>query len=181
MANYITNRWKEKSCCLPHGGPPTPPKPPKDTNCPPTSYYWNPGKGCCVPRNPPPTNPPPPQCPKNWTWYPLLWKCLPTPTPPTPPPSHPSPKPPNYPGQPGQPGHGGWGGHKRELKARTTLCPNRLDACPISGLAGDYECVDTTSELEFCGGCVTDGKGEDCTKIEGAWNVGCDQGSCVGM
>ncbi|KAJ3512435.1 hypothetical protein NLJ89_g3523 [Agrocybe chaxingu] len=154
-----------QKCCLDKGGPKTPPAPPKGTNCPPTSYYWEPKRGCCVPRNPPPTNPPPPQCPKNWTWYPAIYKCLPTPTPPTPPPSTPS----KYNGgynNHGYNNHGygyGYGGHKKRS----------------ANLTGDYECLDTATELESCGGCTSQGKGQDCTKIEGAWNVGCEQGSCV--
>ncbi|KAF8973936.1 hypothetical protein BDZ97DRAFT_408143 [Flammula alnicola] len=161
-------KWEEKNCCLPTGGPQNPPSPPKGTECPPTSYYWEPTQGCCAPRHPPPSNPAPPQCPKNWDWHKSLYRCQPTPTPPTPPPSHPS----TYPGQE----H-----HKRSaiFKARTTLCPSGLDACPVSTLSGDYECLDTAIELESCGGCTTMGKGQDCTKIEGAWNVGCDQGSCI--
>ncbi|KAF9481421.1 hypothetical protein BDN70DRAFT_803632, partial [Pholiota conissans] len=34
-------------------------------------------------------------------------------------------------------------------------------------------------ELEACGGCPALGQGQDCTKIKGAWNVGCEQGSCL--
>jgi hypothetical protein len=45
-------------------------------------------------------------------------------------------------------------------------------------LTGDYECLDTTAELESCGGCVALGRGQDCTQIEGAWNVACEQGTC---
>ncbi|KDR85002.1 hypothetical protein GALMADRAFT_131762 [Galerina marginata CBS 339.88] len=164
--------YKDKECCLPTGGPPKPPpSPPKGTQCPPTSHYWGEKQGCCVPRNPPPSNPPPPQCPKGWTWYPSLHHCRPTPTPPTPPPSHPS----------GNPGSGGYNHHnyKRSThKARASLCPTGLDACPVSGLSGDYECLDTATELESCGGCSTLGKGQDCTAIKGVWNVGCEQGSC---
>ena len=164
---------------MPKGGPPQPPPPPKGTNCPPTSYYWGNKQGCCVPRNPAPPNPPPPQCPKGWTWYPAVHRCHETPTPPSTPPPKPS----------HQPGHGygdgNWGDHdgkhqKRSLKARSAPCPTGLDACPVSSLAGDYECLDTTTELESCGGCTSLGEGQDCTSIEGAWNVGCHQGSCVG-
>lgn len=163
--------WTDKECCLQKGGPTHPPPPPKNTDCPPTSYYWGEKQGCCVPRNPPPSNPPPPQCPRGWTWYPTLHRCHLTPTPPSPPPSHPS----SY-------GNGQYGNHgyrKRDLKARTSLCPTGLDACPVSGLTGDYECLDTDTELESCGGCTTLGRGQDCTSITGAWNVGCEQGTCV--
>jgi hypothetical protein len=45
---------------------------------------------------------------------------------------------------------------------------------------GDYECLDTATELESCGGCVSLGSGQDCTAILGAWNVGCEQGHCAG-
>ncbi len=166
--SYAASRYKEKNCCLPIGGPKTTPTPPKDTECPPTSYYWETKQGCCVPRNPPPTNNPTPQCPKNWTWSQSLHRCSYTPATSTVP-SHPSSVP-------------GYGSHNKRTthKARTTLCPAGLDACPISSLTGDYECFDTATDLEACGGCPSLGKGQDCTKIEGAWNVGCEQGSCLG-
>lgn len=67
------------------------------------------------------------------------------------------------------------------MKARTiTLCPSNLEACPIKGLAvsGDYECLDTTAELTSCGGCASTGAGQDCTAIEGVWNVACNVGKC---
>lgn len=179
----IRNRWTSKECCLPKGGPQAPPPPPQGTNCPPTSYYWEDKQGCCAPRHPPPPNHPPPQCPKGWTWYPAVHRCHETPTPPTPPPSKPSSRPDH------DHDHGyGWGDHddhdghhrRRSLKARISPCPTGLDACPVSSLGGDYECLDTTTELESCGGCTSLQKGQDCTRIEGAWNVGCHQGSCIG-
>lgn len=162
--------WKPKDCCLPKGGPPNPPSPPKDSDCPPTTHYWGSKQSCCVPRNPPPQNHPPPECRKGWTWYPAVHRCHKTPSPPQPPPSNPSPK-------PGDRYHNDK--KRRSLKARTSPCPNNLDACPVSGPGGDYECLDTTTELESCGGCTSLKQGQDCTKIEGAWNVGCNQGSCV--
>ena len=58
-----------------------------------------------------------------------------------------------------------------------------LTACPIAdahGLTNDLECLDTANELESCGGCSSTGQGTDCTAIEGAWNVGCEQGVCAG-
>ncbi|KAF8203648.1 protein priA [Pholiota molesta] len=179
-------KWEEKDCCLPVGGPPSPPPPPKDTQCPPTSYYWEPKQGCCAPRNLPPKNPPPPQCPKNWEWNSATHRCTYSPpTPSSPPPSRPS-SVAGYPGQGNGQGNGYGSGHdnnghyrkRAAAKARTTLCPTGLDACPISSLSADYECLDTSVELEACGGCPALGQGQDCTKIEGAWNVGCEQGSC---
>jgi hypothetical protein len=62
-------------------------------------------------------------------------------------------------------------------------CPLSLNACPISsvnGPTGDFECLDTTNELESCGGCASTDEGQDCTAIKGAWNVACVQGSCAG-
>ncbi|KAF8078610.1 hypothetical protein FPV67DRAFT_1443941 [Lyophyllum atratum] len=76
---------------------------------------------------------------------------------------------------------GHWKKRSPQLKARSApLCPTGLDACPISGAkGGDYECLDTATELESCGGCASFGDGKDCTAIPGAWNVGCDQGRCT--
>ncbi|GLB36163.1 hypothetical protein LshimejAT787_0304510 [Lyophyllum shimeji] len=176
-------------CCLPIGGPPTPPPPPKGNACPPTTHYWGQEQGCCVPRHPPPEHGPPPQCPRGWTWNQTVRKCYPTPTTSTP--SSPQPSKHHGHGHDGQghDGHGhdadGPGGHwkKRsaQLKSRSApLCPTGLDACPISGAkGGDYECLDTATELESCGGCTSLGSGQDCTAIAGAWNVGCEQGRCI--
>ncbi|KAF8201285.1 hypothetical protein K438DRAFT_1523007, partial [Mycena galopus ATCC 62051] len=33
--------------------------------------------------------------------------------------------------------------------------------------------------VDSCGGCVSLGQGEDCNAILGAFNVGCQQGTCV--
>ncbi|KAF8898729.1 hypothetical protein BD779DRAFT_1464831 [Infundibulicybe gibba] len=166
--------YDESSCCLPHGGPPSPPPPPKGSDCPPTNYYWGQNQGCCVPSHPPPPNNPPPQCRNGWTWYPALRKCLPSPTPPSPPPSHPS-------GSPNSgSGHGNGHNYKRASlhKSRSgQLCPSGLDACAVS--SSDYQCVDIETDLEFCGGCVASGVGQNCNAIKGAWNVGCEQGRCA--
>ncbi|KAF7320331.1 hypothetical protein MKEN_00817900 [Mycena kentingensis (nom. inval.)] len=91
-----TEFWYEaKSCCLPHGGAPEPPSPPKGHDCPPSSYYWNSKLGCCTPNHPTSPSNPPPQCRDGWTWYPNLHMCLPSaPSSPSPPPSTPS----GYPG-----------------------------------------------------------------------------------
>jgi len=160
------------ACCLPFGGPSSPPPPPKDTKCP-SSHYWGNKQGCCVPSNPPPKDGPPPQCPKHWDWRSTLRKCTHTPTPPSPPPSVPS----------GHNGHKHNHNHKRSAHRNvplTYLCPAGLDACPItSAQNSDYECLDTATELESCGGCTSLGSGRDCTAIRGAWNVGCEQGHCA--
>lgn len=169
-------RYQEKSCCLPHGGPHNPPNPPPEKSCPPSGWSWHTEKACCMPHHPPPPSPPPPQCSSGWEWQPATWCCT---QPPSPPKSSYYPKPSGY------HGGGGYGGWKRELhKSRAPrLCPTGLDACPIpgsSGLTGDFECLDTTNELESCGGCASLGQGQDCTNIKGAWNVGCERGTCEG-
>lgn len=78
-----------------------------------------------------------------------------------------------------------------------TLCPSGETACPIIGSAmfdtavrqhfsgaadfgsGGFECLDTASQLDSCGGCASLGEGRDCTQIAGAVGVGCDNGACV--
>ncbi|TBU35238.1 hypothetical protein BD311DRAFT_745812 [Dichomitus squalens] len=186
--------WSGKNCCLPHGGSPNPPSPPGGKSCP-SNWNWHGGYECCVPNHP---NLPPPQCGSGWGWDGGSKCCFPhgTSTTVTPTPSS-KPGSPSWPGQPGypgsgggypgnggsKPGHGGGYGWKRNHKARNvSLCPSGLDACPPAGLTGstdDWECVDTASDLQSCGGCASIGKGQDCTAIEGAWNVGCNSGKCV--
>lgn len=94
--------------------------------------------------------------------------------------------------------HARLGVHKRS--AGYLQCAAPETACLIDGGIGGYECVDTQSHLESCGGCLGEG-GVDCTKIsesvvepcsydrrtfrscisfaEGASSVGCAAGSCV--
>ncbi|KAF7785030.1 hypothetical protein Agabi119p4_1195 [Agaricus bisporus var. burnettii] len=71
--------WDDKKCCLPYGGPNSPPQPPKSTYCPPSGYYWHKDKGCCAPKNPPQPNHPEPQCGKGHNWYQSLHYCVPEP------------------------------------------------------------------------------------------------------
>ncbi|GAA6015688.1 hypothetical protein JCM10207_008174 [Rhodosporidiobolus poonsookiae] len=59
------------------------------------------------------------------------------------------------------------------------LCPIGETACPIFPRMGTYECLDTSSELESCGGCISKGAGEDCTAIKGAQGVTCQSGGCI--
>lgn len=79
-------RYHPSTCCLPHGGPPSPPSPPTGSGCPPSGWYWGASQGCCVPYHP---NPPPPNCPQGYEWNAAAYKCSPISTPP----STPSPKP----------------------------------------------------------------------------------------
>ncbi|WWC85297.1 uncharacterized protein L201_000159 [Kwoniella dendrophila CBS 6074] len=71
------------------------------------------------------------------------------------------------------------------------LCPEGSKACKVPGTNGiDFECIDTDSELESCGGCVHgefsagndiyEPQGIDCTSLPGitSGGVSCDQGLC---
>lgn len=58
------------------------------------------------------------------------------------------------------------------------LCPSSMAACPIDGRQGEYECLDSQSDLQSCGGCVSMGQGQDCTQIAGARWMGCNEGTC---
>ncbi|KAF7328887.1 hypothetical protein MVEN_02518400 [Mycena venus] len=68
-----------------------------------------------------------------------------------------------------------WGGHK---------CPTGFTACHIPGRnANSWECLDTETDLESCGGCpslYSDSlPGKDCTAIPGVSDVSCIKGNCV--
>lgn len=41
------------------------------------------------------------------------------------------------------------------------------------------QCIDSQNNLEQCGGCVTNGEGEDCTMIHGVEAVECQEGRCI--
>ena len=172
--------WPDRSCCLPHGGSPNPPSPPSGRSCP-SNWDWNTGKSCCVPHHPDS----PSQCSSGWGWDDGSKCCFPHTT--TSKTTSPSGKP--YSGNSGYGNHGNSGyGHNNNWKrshgkARAaSLCPNGMEACPLSssGLSDDFQCFDTSSDLESCGGCASTGAGQDCTAIDGAWNVGCTNGQCVG-
>lgn len=149
----------DKGVCLPRGGPPQHHNPPSEKQCPPNNWSWSEEHDCCTPHHP---NPPPPRCPNDWEWEQSSLCCK----------KHP---------QPPKPSGHGW---KRapETPRNIQQCPMGLNACPITsvnGPTGDLECLDTTNELESCGGCAALGEGQDCTAIKGAWNVACVQGSCA--
>lgn len=173
--NKFLFKWKKT--CVPFGGMVGVPRPtpPKGSDCPPLGWYWGNKEGCCVPEEPEKDEEPEPQCRKGWKWLRGDHRCCEDENPHQPP----APQPSNHPGGPGN-GHGpGHGHHKRQLKARTVpLCPGKLEACPFSSLSKDFECIDPNSDIESCGGCPALGKGQDCTAIVGAWNVGCNEGVC---
>ncbi|KAF8516184.1 protein priA [Hysterangium stoloniferum] len=180
------NFWyPTKETCLPHGGISRPPSPPRGKACPPTNWYWHSQKSCCVPTHPQPRNPPPPQCYHDYQWNQWTQCCEPTKPTKTTTHSQPS-QTPHNPYYPPSYGHkGGNDGYRRNKRshpeATEAVCPRSYSACPLDNLtAGYYECMDTTTELRSCGGCVSMGEGKDCTAIQGAWNVGCEAGVCAG-
>jgi len=148
--------WSDIEVCLPYGGLGWTPSSPKNKSCPKSGWYWHPDNECCVPHQP---SPPTPTCGSGWGWSGDEKCCKP-----------------QQPHKPQPSGHY----NKKQRRARsTTLCPSGLTACPVGSLSGgDYECLDTTAELESCGGCTSKSEGQDCTAIKGAWNVGCDAGKC---
>ncbi|GAA5844178.1 hypothetical protein JCM3766R1_003282 [Sporobolomyces carnicolor] len=63
---------------------------------------------------------------------------------------------------------------RRNLSKRN-LCPSaNEEACAISG---GFDCIDTTSNLENCGGCAGKG-GVDCTQLEGVSSASCENSVC---
>jgi len=76
-----------------------------------------------------------------------------------------------------------------EIAKRYASCDKGFTACGVYGWAGmrasqSWECVDTTSDLESCGGCATPltlggAQGIDCTALPGVADVSCHSGSCV--
>ncbi|EKM61501.1 uncharacterized protein PHACADRAFT_248159 [Phanerochaete carnosa HHB-10118-sp] len=78
------------------------------------------------------------------------------------------------------------GPKKREDLERRAVCGAELTACGVYGFGNfnAWECVDTKSDLESCGGCMVPfgrnlARGVDCTGIPGVMDVTCVSGSCV--
>ncbi|KAF7793466.1 hypothetical protein EIP86_004578 [Pleurotus ostreatoroseus] len=77
---------------------------------------------------------------------------------------------------------------KREYMMKRAKCEDGYSVCGVYGWQGSvstkaWECVDTTSDLESCGGCTvpfgsTPANGVDCTAIVGVMDVSCISGSC---
>ncbi|GAA6041805.1 hypothetical protein JCM8097_007169 [Rhodosporidiobolus ruineniae] len=65
---------------------------------------------------------------------------------------------------------------RRNELHRRNLCPASHSACAVQGGSG-FECIDTTSNLEQCGACASQG-GVDCTQLPGVSSVGCVAGVC---
>jgi len=79
---------------------------------------------------------------------------------------------------------------KRELEARSSgHCSHGFTACGVDSWSGmrdseAWECVDTESDIESCGGCAIPlnpfaPRGTDCTTIPGVSDVSCHSGSCL--
>lgn len=163
-------RFSERATCLPRRGL----NHPTTTRCPP-GWYWSAQLMSCAPANPEALSSS--TCAGNFVWSPTSLVCQRAASPSRRSPSGtPSRRPLPSP-SPGQ------RAHHHKLKSRTaSLCPAELDACPIlsAGDLSDYECVDPRYDLQHCGGCSMDGRGKDCTTIEGAWNVECIRARCSG-
>ncbi|KAK6908296.1 hypothetical protein I203_102297 [Kwoniella mangroviensis CBS 8507] len=75
----------------------------------------------------------------------------------------------------------------RRFKREIEYCPYGLTACNVDGHSGNYECLDTNTELQSCGGCFygqysnhTSVVGEDCTTTGAALGASsCIHGKCV--
>lgn len=70
----------------------------------------------------------------------------------------------------------------RTKRERLTLVPRNvcggMSACPLPG--GGFECIDTSSSLENCGGCLgIDKDAVDCSTLEAVVSVGCVDSLCV--
>ncbi|OCF78833.1 hypothetical protein I204_00777 [Kwoniella mangroviensis CBS 8886] len=72
---------------------------------------------------------------------------------------------------------------RKERQRREKFCPKGLIACAVEGW-DSYECIDTSSELESCGGCIygeygsffnTTSTGTDCSALPG---VSLGAGTC---
>ncbi|KAG8910582.1 hypothetical protein FRC01_006249 [Tulasnella sp. 417] len=80
------------------------------------------------------------------------------------------------------PNGGGPVGSPITTRKRGLQCTRGFESCPHYSGRGGVECVDTQSDPESCGGCVSvDGKGSgtDCTALEGVSVTRCAKGSCV--
>jgi hypothetical protein len=55
-------------------------------------------------------------------------------------------------------------------------CSHGMTECPTRN--GGWECLDTSRDLEACGGCPYTSEGVDCSSIPGADSVTCVEGKC---
>jgi hypothetical protein len=67
----------------------------------------------------------------------------------------------------------------RRATVTPPTCAAAFTSCPIAGRTQAFECLDTQSNVESCGGCTSTDQGIDCTSIESAEDVACVMGQCV--
>jgi len=58
-----------------------------------------------------------------------------------------------------------------------------MTACRVdgesTGFQGRFECLDTSSNIDSCGGCAAQGEGQVCSAIANVDNVACVNSKCV--
>ncbi|WVQ86968.1 hypothetical protein IAS59_000688 [Cryptococcus gattii] len=76
------------------------------------------------------------------------------------------------------------------IRERQWDCPTGMNACNVNGVVNSWECVDSTSDIESCGGCTygdynpsrnsSESTGVDCTALPGVLrgSVTCSNGQC---
>ncbi|KAJ7471934.1 hypothetical protein FB451DRAFT_311378 [Mycena latifolia] len=74
---------------------------------------------------------------------------------------------------------------KRDARS-AQKCHKGLSACGVPGRSNSWECIDTQTDLESCGGCMYpdlsgpfETVGRDCTAIRGVSDVSCIGGECA--
>ncbi len=65
---------------------------------------------------------------------------------------------------------------KRELEAPKGYCPEGFTACPVDGRRRLWQCIDTQTSIDSCGGCP--GVGVDCTQFDDMATASCNKGQC---
>lgn len=61
-------------------------------------------------------------------------------------------------------------------RSGSPLCPTSFSLCPV-GKTG-WECLDTATDLEACGGCPGTSDAVDCSTLPGVSSVDCVAGTC---
>jgi len=77
--------------------------------------------------------------------------------------------------------------HRRSKQLALARCPFGFEKCGVPGRGSNrpgYECLDTRSNLESCGGCTTPlagmaATGRDCSAIANVSSVRCVSSQCV--